>query len=44
MINSILSSLIEQKSHRDHKITWQGVLDIFLFYIYYKYMVYASNK
>ena len=35
MINSILSSLIEQESHKNHKKTWQEVPNIFLYYIYY---------
>jgi len=33
MINNILSSLIEQESHENHKRTWQGVFDVFLLYI-----------
>ena len=44
MINSILSSLIEQESYRDHKRTQQEVSDVLLPYLYYKYIVYASNK
>ena len=44
MINSILSSLIKQESHRNYKRTWQEVSDIFLLYMYYKYIVYTSNK
>ena len=35
IINSILSKLIEQKSHRDYKRTQQGVHSVFLHYIYY---------
>ena len=44
MINSTLSSLIKQESCRDHKRTQQGVLDVLLPYLYYKYMVHASDK
>ena len=44
MINSILSSLIGQESYGNHKRTQQGVSNVFLFYIYYKYIIYTSNK
>ena len=44
MINSILSSLIKQESHRDHKRTQQGAPNVLLPYLYYRYMVYANNK
>jgi len=35
MINSILSSLIEQESCNSHKRTQQGVLNVLLSYLYY---------
>jgi len=43
MINSILSSLIEQEFYKDHKRTWQEVSDILLLYLYYEYIVYTSS-
>ena len=44
MVNSVLSKLMSKVSCGDHKKTQQGVSHIFLYYIYNKYMVYASNK
>ena len=44
MINSTLSSLMEQESCKDHKRTQQEIPDVFLYYIYYKYIVHASDK
>jgi len=35
MINSILSSLIEQESYKNHKRTQQGVSNVLLPYLYY---------
>ena len=43
MINSILSSLIEQEFYEDYKRTWQEVSDILILYLYYRYMVYTSS-
>ena len=44
MINNTLSSLMKQESCGDHKKTQQRVSNILLFYLYYRYMVCASNK
>ena len=44
VLSSPLSSFIEQESHRDYKRTQQEVPNVFLHYIYYKYMVHTSNK
>jgi len=44
IINSILSSLITKEFHKNHKRTQQKVPNVFLLYIYYKYMVCVSNK
>ena len=44
IVNKILSSLIRWESHRVYKRTQQEVFNILLSYLYYKYMVYASNK
>ena len=30
--------------HENHKRTQQGVSDAFLHYLYYRYIVYGSNK
>ena len=35
---------MEQESYRNHKRTQQGVSDVLLHYLYYKYIVYTSNK
>jgi len=43
-INSALSNLIEQESHMNYKKTQQGVPDILLPYLYYRYMIYGGNK
>ena len=34
MVNSTLSSLMEQEFHKNYKRTWQGVPNIFLYYMY----------
>jgi len=34
MVNSTLSSLIEQEFYKNYKRTWQGVSNIFLYYMY----------
>ena len=44
MVNSTLSKLINEVSYGNYKRTQQGVLNIFLYYLYNRYMVYASNK
>jgi len=44
MVNSTLSKLINEVSYGDHKRTQQGVLNVFLHYLYNRYMVYASDK
>ena len=41
IINSTLSSLIEQEFYGDHKRTQQEVSNILLSYLYYKCIVYA---
>jgi len=42
--NNILSKLIGEVSYRDHKKTWQEVLNAFLHYLYNTYMVCANDK
>jgi len=37
-------SLIIKESHRDHKRTQQGVPNVLLPYLYYRYMVCTSDK
>jgi len=38
MINNILSSLIEQESYKDHKRTWQEILNALLYkYVFWYY-------
>ena len=44
MVNSILSSLIMKKSCGNYKKTQQKVSNILLLYLYYRYIVYTSNK
>jgi len=44
MVNSILSNLTRWEFHGDHKRTQQGVPNVLLSYLYYEYMIYASNK
>jgi len=39
-----LSNLTEWESHDDHKRTQQEVPNILLPYLYYRYMVYTSDK
>ena len=43
-LSSALSSLIVKESCEDYKRTQQEVSNILLSYLYYKYMVCASNK
>ena len=35
---------MSEVSHKYHKRIWQKVPDTFLYYLYSKYIVYASNK
>jgi len=35
---------MEQESYRNYKRAQQGVSDALLHYLYYKYIVYTSNK
>ena len=42
--NRLLSKLKSKVSYRDHKRTWQEVLDELLLYLHNIYMVYANNK
>ena len=35
---------MSEVSYKDHKRIWQEVSDTFLYYLYSKYKVYASNK
>jgi len=44
MVNSILSSLILQESHKDHKRTQQRVSNELLLYLYNRYIVCANKK
>ena len=44
MVNSALSSLIEQKSHRDHQRTQQEVSNVLLPYLYKWFIVCANDK
>ena len=44
MVNSLLSSLIMKEFYKDYKRTQQGVSNILLLYLYYRYIVYTSNK
>ena len=37
IINSILSSFIRQESCENYKRIWQGVPNVFLYFIYYYY-------
>jgi len=42
--NHALSSPIEQEFYENYKRTWQGVSNVLLFYLYYRYMVCVSDK
>jgi len=44
MINSALSSLMEQESCENYKRTCQGVSNVLPSYLYYRYLVYANDK
>jgi len=44
MVNSILSKLMNEVSCGNHKRTQQGVLNVFLYYLYNRYMIHASDK
>jgi len=44
IVNSTLSKFISEVSHGNYKKTQQEVPNVFLLYIYYKYMIHASNK
>ena len=39
-----MSKSLSRISSRDYKRTQQGVSNVLLFYLYYKYMVCANNK
>ena len=42
--NKLLSKFKGKVSYRDHKRTWQEVLDELLLYLDNTYMVHANNK
>ena len=44
MTNSILSKLIDEVSHGDYKRTQQEVSNVFLPYLYNRYIVHANDK
>jgi len=44
MVDSTLSSLTRWESYGDYKRTQQEIPNVLLLYLYYKYMVCASDK
>ena len=42
--NRLLSKLKDKVFYRNHKGTWQGVSNVFLYYLYKRVMVCANGK